>query len=438
MNVDYLKKSIEINEIVQKKDQKKKLIKDKTLNIVKKFMIDKQLICYGGTAINDLLPKEEQFYNYDVDIPDYDFFSPNAIEDAKELCDIFSKENVYSVESKSAFVYGTYKVYVNYVAIADITQIDKKFYEELLKTAKKKEKVLYVSPNFLKMSLHQELARPLGSIDRWEKIYSRLTTFNNIYPVTILSKHKMKHYYINDHKINTNDVKIQEIYNNLFKYFKTNKFVFCNFDIVIRNFYKYIKFKPKKKDKYKDIFIIYTEHLDKTIKELKEKYDVKIDKINTIYKFVDNYAIIYYNDVLIGILFKTNSCLSYNTIKYEKQQINIGNIDTILNLYFTFILIDNPINNEIVLELIHKLQYLLTNYGDIISKYDNFDKLPEPLKRFNLPCYGEQDSRQDILKKRNEKYKKYKNKKTSKKYKQWFFKYSPKIKKKTRKIPNNK
>ena len=110
MSFDYLEKSIQKNEEVQKKIQKKKHINDKILNTVKQFIVDKKLVCYGGTAINDILPKEEQFYNYETDIPDYDFFSPNAINDAKELCNIFSKQNVHSIESKSAFVHGTYKV----------------------------------------------------------------------------------------------------------------------------------------------------------------------------------------------------------------------------------------------------------------------------------------------------------------------------------------
>jgi hypothetical protein len=58
------------------------------LTIVENFIIRKKLICYGGTAINNILPKYAQFYKRDIEIPDYDFFSENALEDAKELADI--------------------------------------------------------------------------------------------------------------------------------------------------------------------------------------------------------------------------------------------------------------------------------------------------------------------------------------------------------------
>jgi hypothetical protein len=57
----------------------------KMIVIVEDFIKVKNLICYGGTAINNILPLEDQFYDKDVEIPDYDFFTPDALSDAKEL-----------------------------------------------------------------------------------------------------------------------------------------------------------------------------------------------------------------------------------------------------------------------------------------------------------------------------------------------------------------
>ena len=62
------------------------------VEIVENFLKSKRLLCYGGTAINNILPKQAQFYNKDYEIPDYDFYSPNALDDAKELADIYYKE----------------------------------------------------------------------------------------------------------------------------------------------------------------------------------------------------------------------------------------------------------------------------------------------------------------------------------------------------------
>ena len=79
MYMEYLKQSAKINEIIQKK-KKRTNIWMKTIQIVEDFMSKIMLWC----NINNILPKDLQFYVM-ISKPDYDFFSPNAMEDAKEL-----------------------------------------------------------------------------------------------------------------------------------------------------------------------------------------------------------------------------------------------------------------------------------------------------------------------------------------------------------------
>ena len=45
------------------------------ISIVEDFIRENSLICYGGTAINNILPYEDQFYDKSIELPDYDFFS---------------------------------------------------------------------------------------------------------------------------------------------------------------------------------------------------------------------------------------------------------------------------------------------------------------------------------------------------------------------------
>ena len=52
----------------------------KIIKIVEDFIIKKKLVCYGGTAINNILPEEAQFYDKEAEIPDYDFFSSTAFD----------------------------------------------------------------------------------------------------------------------------------------------------------------------------------------------------------------------------------------------------------------------------------------------------------------------------------------------------------------------
>ena len=59
------------------------------IRVVEDFLRRKQLVTYGGSAWNEILPPEDRFYNKDLEIPDYDFYSPNALNDAKQLADTY-------------------------------------------------------------------------------------------------------------------------------------------------------------------------------------------------------------------------------------------------------------------------------------------------------------------------------------------------------------
>ena len=158
------------------------------LNILEKYLEEKKLLIYGGTAINNLLPPNEQFYNKNSELPDYDFYSPRALEDAKELSNIYYANGYDDVEAKSGIHVGTFKVYVNFLAIADITYMDPKLFKVLQKKAIVIDKIYYTPPNFLRMNMYKELSRPDGDVSRWEKIFKRLVIFNRNYPLSLDKK----------------------------------------------------------------------------------------------------------------------------------------------------------------------------------------------------------------------------------------------------------
>ena len=99
--VSILEDAIETNEKIQKK-QKKKSLQNDIIKILENFIREKGLVCYGGIAINSILPSSKKFYDKKLDIPDYDFFSPNALEDAKELALLYARTGYENVEAKSA------------------------------------------------------------------------------------------------------------------------------------------------------------------------------------------------------------------------------------------------------------------------------------------------------------------------------------------------
>ena len=155
----------------------------KIISIVEDFIANKKLVCYGGTAINNILPEDAQFYNKDLELPDYDFYSDKALDHAKELADIYYKAGYEDVEAKSGVHHGTYKVFVNFTGIADITQMDPALFKAISRDAIIKNGIRYAPPDFLRMAMYLELSRPDGDVSRWEKVQKRLTLLNNHYPL---------------------------------------------------------------------------------------------------------------------------------------------------------------------------------------------------------------------------------------------------------------
>ena len=96
---------------------------------------------------------------------------------------IYFKQGYGNVEAKSGVHLGTYKVYVNFFNIADVTQLDDVFFKNLKPKAIKKGNVLYAPPDFLRMSMYLELSRPKGDTTRWEKVLPRLQLLNKYYPM---------------------------------------------------------------------------------------------------------------------------------------------------------------------------------------------------------------------------------------------------------------
>lgn len=401
-----LENAIELNQKIQKK-QKKKIIQNDIIDILEEFIKQNGLVCYGGIAINAILPKAKQFYNKQLDIPDYDFFSPNALNHAKELALIYAQAGYQNVEAKSAMFYGTYKVFVNFIPIADITHLDVDVFNIIQNKAILIKNILYSSPTYLRMSLYQELSRPYGDVSRWQKIYNRLTLLNQVHPF---------HYEVD---LTQNNLVFSDVYDKLVNICVKNNYVlFGDFGL---SFYKeYFPKKYKKtidSKKIKQIYILsdnYKEVLD-SLKGI----DYKLIPHTKEYKFINSFYEIEINGQSLLYIFTTNSCQSYNKITYKGKSYNIATIDTILSIYYAFEFInESSINMVNILSYCYLLESIHSNNKTNI------------LRRFYLPCIGHQTTIEDIRKERDKKYTKYKKNKQSEEYKKWFLKYYPKTRKK--------
>jgi hypothetical protein len=162
------------------------------LDIVEQFLRRKGRVCYGGTAMNAQLPKNLQFYSPEKDLPDYDFFTPEIEKDTEELVNELKKSGFEDVANRVGMHEGTKKILVNYVAVADISEMDEGIYNIMRKRATVIRGIHYTDPDILRMMMYLELSRPRGEVARWTKVYDRLTLINSAFPMKKCEKEMRK------------------------------------------------------------------------------------------------------------------------------------------------------------------------------------------------------------------------------------------------------
>ena len=389
------------------------------ISIVEDFLKKKSLICYGGTAINNILPQEDQFYNKDVEIPDYDFFTTNALEDAKELANIYYKKGFTDVEAKSGQHHGTYKVFVNYIPVADITQTPKEIYSTLKKDAIRVGGILYAPPNFLRMSMYLELSRPAGDVSRWEKVLKRLTVLNKNYPVT---------------DINCNSVSFQREMSNKQdedKIYENVKNTLINQGVVFFGGFAntlYSQYMPKKLQiKLQKIadFDVLSNDPETTADIVKERLkdigvkDIKILKRANVGEIIPIHYEIKIGDDTIVFIYKPIACHSYNVINIHGQKVRVATIDTMLSFYLAFLYSDRPYYNA--------FSDRILCMSKLLFEVQQKNRLQQKglLRRFSVTCYGHQESVEEMRAEKAKKYKELKESNNKKELDEWFLNYKP-------------
>ena len=389
------------------------------LKIVEDFLVKKKLICYGGTAINNILPKNVQFYNKETEIPDYDFFSPDALNDCKELADIYYKHGYTDVEAKSGMHVGTYKVFVNFIPIADITQLVPKIYDSIRKETITIAGINYAPPNYLRMSMYLELSRPNGDISRWEKVLKRLTLLNKYYPMTIDECSE-----IDFQRELDSDMSDEETIYTITRDTLMNQGVVFFGGYAFGHYSKYANNNIKYKMKEAPDFDVLSEEPERTAMIVKEQLTqnnvkkTKIVKHAAVGEIIPERIELMVGPETILMIYKPLACHSYNKITINNVEINIASIDTILSYYLALIYIDPKLNYNRLLCM-----------ASFLFNLQEKNRLTQRglLKRFTMNCFGKQQTLEDIRSEKAIKYKEFKDTKTrsGSEYDAWFLKYNP-------------
>ena len=405
--------------------------------VLEKFIHDKHLVCYGGTAINNILPPIDQFYNRNLEIPDYDFFSPNAMNDAKALADIYFKQGFSDVEAKAGVHYGTYKVFVNFFQIADITQLDSKLFSSLKKNAVSKDGILYSPPNFLRMAMYLELSRPGGDISRWEKVLKRLNLLNKNYPLkaekcdpetfrhSLSARSKTKQYYYQ-----------KELIQDVIKHVVSSDNLVYIGGYANALYSRYLKNREKMYLMEIPDFDLLSNTPDKTAKKIKEELEKKgvlgvtIQTKPSIPEYLSTHYEIKVGSQPVAYVYKPLACHSYNTIKLDGHIFRVATIDTMMSFYLLFLYANRPYYNP-------RRTLCLCEYLFKIQQKNRL-KMQGLLRRFSITCYGKQKTLEDIRTEKSKQFKKLKTKKNTNEYNKWFLRYNPELNKNNKPVSKPK
>lgn len=389
----------------------------KIITIVENFIRQKNLICYGGTAINNILPKQDQFYNKDIEIPDYDFYSSDALNDAKELTDIYVKEGFVEVEAKSGQHFGTFKVFVNFIPVADITLLPKELFNAIKKESIKIYGILYAPANLLRMGMYLELSRPAGDVSRWEKVLKRLTLLNKHYP---LNATECKH--IDFQRKMGDDENVDKIYDTVQQTLVDQGVVFFG-GYALSIYAQHMPHHLRQKLLKIPDFDVLSEEPTVTSQIIKERLNdiniknVKIIKRPSIGEIIAPHYEIRVGKDTVAFIYEPLACHSYNIIKESGYDVKVATIDTMLSFYLAFLYANRPYYDKNRIMCMSKYLFEVQEKNRLSQK--------GVLRRFSINCMGHQETIEEMRAEKAEKFKELKDKKKTAEYESWFLRYRP-------------
>lgn len=160
----------------------------KANEIVREFIISKQLIVTGGLVIDFALRlKGEKIYE-DFAVPDYDFFSTHNAHDACELFELLRSNGFTNISLVPGIHPSTIKIFVYKDCVADITFTYESLFEDMKKSALIYNGMMFRNPYIQYVDMHRALTYPYENEpretinNRWAKDFERFCLLYKYYP----------------------------------------------------------------------------------------------------------------------------------------------------------------------------------------------------------------------------------------------------------------
>lgn len=383
----------------------------KLMKIVERFLRDRKRLLYGGFAINALLPEKDKFYDPKKELPDFDFLTPDPYTDVAELMQRFMAAGYTEVEPTIGIHDGTYKVFVNFQGVADITYCDPIVYATLQKEASSVEGLHVCPPNYLRMNMFVELSHPGGDVSRWTKVYKRFLLLNKTHPF-----HECK-------QVPTSSSPLSPVFSSFLKsklyshFIRTAQLtgdVLLGIPDIPAIFARQKMQTLKKQVGRKGPFLLVTLSNSplESAKAIIKSWDgllnnLTIREVNAVGELLPSRVEVVYDDIPLYIAFQTVACHAYYDVPIRHSSVRVGSLDTLLNFYFAFYYanMEYP-GHPAILCLCKELLELL--YAVRVQQ-----NKPWPFPAFAVQCLGYQATFAELKREHRERVKVEREKKKS-------------------------
>ena len=379
----------------------------RALNIVESFLRRKQRLCYGGMAINAHLDPSMKFYDFSKVLPDYDFFTPEPEEDIKDLVHALESAGFSEVSPRIGIHEGTTKLFVHFTAIADISLMPSWFYNILKKRSIVDDGIHFVDADFLRMGMYLELSRPMGEVERWDKVYKRLVLLNMSKPPHIEACRQRSTKRVN--------LLPKDLHEKIINYAANEQLMFAGAEL------ERIYAKPKTTRagfllKSGQPIVLLTEnpefHLPILRQMIHEAYShgsishAVWPNRNDILPELHGIKV---NGSIVVLLVKSDYCHSYNTVTVERgKRLRIASLDTAITLWYQLTFVKRL--DGLVKQSIHCFADSLVELA--MKTRDRGEPGIFPI--FSLTCQGHQPTKASLLRAKKARVNSLKRKKAAK------------------------
>lgn len=310
------------------------------------FLSKCECLVYGGYAINALLPKSRQFYGPHT-LPDVDVFTTNGRKLANALVGHFQKRGLSLTSYTDALHENTWKVFVNGLQVADISSVTAPVYRTLKHQSSKIGVGLTVANRaFLQLSLHMFLSQPNDAY-RWPNVIERTLLFYQRFRPEAIGPLVEKRVGEGISPISVDKTHVRW-WNG---YIKANKFIvlggFATTMILSQQtIFKHLKMVEKlvigdasawDGSPVMDVWV--EGSLEPIIEQIKGECKCITHTHHAGDFFVPEHAMVFYNKQKWVCLYKSNSCLSYNTY----NGFRIGTLHSLIRVYLANMLSTSPL-----------------------------------------------------------------------------------------------